>query len=382
MATDFASQALRDVILDHSKTNDVQSLQAFELRESDVGTMRAFMNMRAGLLTPEQIAAIQNVRNSVQQVDLYLYQKLAEGNGSVRVPAGEGGPEIATVTPSFFDLIQEGLDMSLVNQALRQYGSEGADAGAIVRAAFTDHLRKSLPQVFRNIYTRTNAQYVAFLEANIWALNTTPDAGTIYTTYVGDAKQVPNSDKLDILANMQIEAQQNNFNVTGRPTLIISPRAIQIFQSYQARGDNNEINIAQFAQWADVVVDNNITDNAGVAGTLYLIFPGGIGGYNRVFPWNGDPDFGPQGVQIAGDGWDLINIGGNDAAFLTNLPEIRMEVKTLSGLADTTTQNPTEDAAIIDIVRNFSFVTTHGALRSYETDADVSPIIKYELLEA
>lgn len=390
MPSDFSSQPLRDVILDLSQQTMEGGLQSFEMRESDVGTFKAFNSQTPAMLTPLQIQTINNLRSSAQTVDLYLYEKLAAGNGTGRTQKGSGSPDVATVTPEFFGIVEEGFDMSLVNNAIRQYGSEGADKSRIVGEAMMDHMRKSIPQVFRNIYTRINNQYITYLENNIWALNAIPDDGTMFTTYLANAKRVPAAERLNFFQKLQVEITQNNFAVTGRPMLIMSTSALQIINDYLARGSSNEINIAQFLNFADFFVDNNIENGTGVEATIYLIYPGGVSSFGRSFIWGNDPEAVNGAVQHGNDGWSNMAIGGNETAFLSDLPSIDLEVKTFTGFINNDDAGAMLglDEAAIDIERAFSFVGQRGALKSFENtqtgipEEGKSPIIKYEILDA
>jgi hypothetical protein len=380
MATDFVTQLLRKVIRDHSTLDMSKGQQRFTMRTSEVSTMVAFWRDRESTLTAADIAAIENLRNSSQTIDLYLYNKRAPGTGNTRVRRGTGNSEIATVAPTFFAPIEEGLDMSFVNQAIRQYGSEGADKRQIIERAYSDHLSKELPQIFRNIYTRANAQYLAFLESQKWALTGTADAGTIYTDFTNDQKNIPNADPItSIIQNMQIEAQQNNFLQLGRPLLLHSPRFTQIVNEYLARGSANEQNVVQFLNWFDALSDNAIIDLAGApddVATAYLIAAGGLAGYQRAFPWDAHPDAEGGVLRTGEDTWRRFTIGGEDTGIFTGLPQLTLELKTFSGFEDTSATY-TIDESNIDIVNNWSFVVQLGGLVAYDPDANVSPIIRY-----
>lgn len=377
--TSFATQLLRDVIRDHSTLDMNKGQQKFEMRTNEISVMNAYYGMRDKTLTPADIDFIENLRSSQQAIDLYLYNKRAPGAGATRVRKGTGSSTIATVVPTFFSPIEEGLDMSYVNSAIRQYGSEGADKKAIIAAAYNDHMMKELPQIFRNIYTRANAQFVAHLEANKWALTGTADAGTIYTTFTGDAKNVPNTVPLtEIIQNMQIEARQNNFLQLGTPKFITSPTAARIINEYLSRGQSNEINVTQFLNWFDWMMDNEIVDAVGDKATIYEIAEGGLAGYSRTFPWANHPNAVGGVVNTGEDEWSNLVIGGADTNIFTNLPPINLEVKTFRGYQDNSATVPgNPDEAKIDIAQNFSFVVEFGALRAYDVDPNVSPILKY-----
>lgn len=380
--TSFATQLLRDVIRDSSTLDMDKGQQKFEMRTNEIGVMSAYYKDRAMTLSPGDIEAIENLRSSQQALDLHLYSKRAAGAGATRVRQGTGSSTPATVTPTFFAPIQEGLDMSYVNQALRQYGSEGADKRQIIERAYTDHMNRELPQVFRNIYTRANAQFLTHLEANKWALTGTADAGTVYTTVTGDAKNIPVATPItEIIQNMQIEARQNNFLQLGAPTLLHSPTTMRIINEYLSRAGNNEVNVQQFLNWFDAIADNEIVDSVAIPAdqaTMYLIAKGGLAGYNRAFSWDAHPDAVNGVVSTGEDEWSNITIGGEDTMIFNNLPPVKLEVKTFRGFADNSATLPgTPDEGKIDIAQNFSFVAQFGGLKAFDSDANVSPILKY-----
>ena len=379
--TSFTTQLLRDVIRDHSQLDMQSGNQKFEMRTDEIAVMNAYYGMREAMLTPADVAAIENLRSSQQAIDLYLYNKRAVGVGATRKRKGTGSAVTATVTPTFFAVIEEGLDMSYVNHAIRQYGSEGADKKQIVARAYTDHMQKNLPQVFRNIYTRANAQFIAHLEANRWALTGTADAGTIYTTVTGDAKNIPVATPLtEIIQNMQIEAQQNNFLQLGTPLFLTSPTAAIILNEYLARGAANETNVIQFLAWFNHMQDNGIIDAGTDDATIYEIAAGSLAGYSRAFSWESHPDNVGGVVRKGEDEWSNLVIGGADTGIFTNLPEVKLEVKAFSGFADNSaTLDGNPDEGKIDIDQNFSFVAQFGGLQAYEADANISPILKYIL---
>lgn len=375
----FATQLLRKAIRDHSTLDMNKGQQKFEMRTNEIGVMSCYYEQRGQTLTPGDIAAIENLRTSQQALDLYLYQKRAPGTGNTRLRKGTGSADVATVVPSYFDPIEEGLDLSFVNQALRQYGSEGADKKQVIANAYNEYFMRNLPQIFRNIYTRANLQFLAHLEANKWALTGTADAGSIYTTYTGDAKNVPTGTPLtEIVQNMQIESRQNNFAQLGTPKLLHSPTAMRIINEYLARGSENSIDVKQFLNWFTASEDNEIIDATGDIATIYEIAAGGLAGYSRTFPWETHPRAEGGVVNTGEDEWSNMTIGGEDTMIFNGLPPVNLEVKTFLGYQDNSGTLPgNPDEGKIDIAENYSFVTQFGALRAYEADANISPILKH-----
>lgn len=379
MATDFSSQLLRNVILDQSFSPDDQGFQGFTLRRDDVNVLAAIFDSRSAMLTPAQIRFIENLRTSDQAIDLQVYNKKALGVGTSRVRRGSGSPDVNRVLPTFFDVIEEGIDMSLVNQAIRQYGSEGEDKKEVIRRAYTDHLAFTLKETLKNIYTRVNAQFVTWLDANIWALNTTPDAGDQYTTYLANAKQIPNTDNLQFLQKMNVEAEQNNFLQAGRPMHIASMSTKKNYQDYAANSGQQAIYVNQFVDWFDAYLSNTVLNGAGVESTIYQIYRGGVAAYNRVFDYTSHPDS-ENGVVTAGiDKWFAPIMIGQGTPIMPELPPMKIELKATCEYTDNS-GTLTIDESNIDIVNTWSFVTQWGALRSYDPVADISPIMKYELL--
>lgn len=379
MATDFSGQLLRDVILDQSFSPEDQGFQGFTLRRDDVNVMAAIFDSRSRMLTAEQIRYIENLRTSGQAIDLLVYNQMAVGAGATRVRRGSGSPDVNRVLPTFFDVVEEGIDMSLVNQAIRQYGSEGSDKKEIIRRAYTDHLAHIIPQKIRNIYTRVNTQFAAWLDANIWALSSTPDAGDQYTTIVGNAKRIPAGDALVFLQKMNVEAEQNNFLAAGRPLHIASMSTKFNYQQYAANSGDQAIYVNQFVDWFDAYLSNTVDNIATVASTIYEVYAGGVAAYNRVFDFTAHPDA-ENGMVTAGiDKWFAPIQVGAGTPVLPELPPMKLELKATCEYTDNSA-TLTIDESNIDIVNTWSLVTQWGALRAYDPDADISPIIKYELL--
>lgn len=377
--TSFASQLIRDVLQDFSKRDGRTGQQRFEMRTDEIGVMSTYYKMREDTLTQLDLAAIENLRSSQQALELFLYNKLAPSAGATRVRKGTGSSQVVSVVPTFFNLIEEGIDMSFVNHALRTFMNEGASKEEAINLAYKDHLSRTLPQKLRNIYTRANAQYIVHLDANKWVLTGTADAGTEFTTFTGDAKNIPSTTAAtEIIQRVQIEAQQNNFLQLGKPTIIASPTFMNILNEYIARGVANEQNFQQFISWFDLVIDNGIIDAAGDQATFYIIAPGGLAGYSKTFPWEAHPAAEGGKISTGEDSWSRMTIGGEDTMIFTGVPQINVEVKEFMGFQDNSATLPgNPDEGKIDIAQNLSFVVEFGALKAFESTANKSPILKY-----
>ncbi len=384
---DFATQLIRDWQRTHATLDIRKGQQRFELERTvnDIGTMNAYYRDREITLQPEDITAIEGVRTGNQAVELFLWQIRNPGAGTVRVRTGSGATDVATVTPTYFAGIEEGIDMSAVNQMLRAFRSEGADKKIVFSEAQRNYLDINLWQVFRNIYTRANVQFNALLDTDRWALTGTPDEGTIYTTVLGDEKLVPvagtsDEDFIQIFQNIQTEARQNNFLRFGRPNVIASPTTMRIINAYLARGRENAVNVDQFLDYFTPQFDNLIVDSVpnGDIATFYFVASGGLAGYSRSFPWASHMDA-VNGVVTAGeDSWSNMPIGGEDTMIFNGLPEINLEVKTRRNFADNSGVLPGAPAeATIDIASAWSFFVQFGGLRAFDNDPNVSPILKY-----
>ncbi len=381
MATDFSSQQLRKVIVD-LEADDSRHLQKFELRASDVNVLRMFYDQRDACLSGADIESIENLRSTEQTLDLNVYDNELPGAGTSRKRIGSGGSGVGVVVPSFFDEIVEEFDMSFVNQIKRQYGGESENARTAIARAYSEHMKHEMMIRIRNIYTRANEQYVAFLEAQKWALSSTPDAGTIYTTFTADTKDVPEADITgnDVIQNMSIEYTQNNFNVLGRPALVHSPKGRKVVMDYNALGPANSENVRQYLNWFDPYEDNEITDvNATDNGTAYLVAGGGVAGYQRTTKWDAHPDAVNGEVNTGEDSWFNITVGGPDSGIFSDVPPLQLEVKTFQGYSDTS-GTYVIDEANIDIIKGVVLTANFGALKSHTSNTDQSTIIKYTWL--
>ena len=361
-----------------------RSLQKFEFRTNEPNNLRLFYDLREGLLTPVQISAIENLRNSAQTLDLYLWNKIAPGTVSSRKRIGSGGASPATVVPTFFDPIVEELDVSFINNTLRQYQNEGADKAKAIRLAQENELAHLFMQKVRNIYTRADLQFYNYLETNKWTLTGTADAGTSYTTYTNDEKNVPLANKLEVLQDMGVEAEENNFMQAGMPYLMSSTKSKRLFNEYYKFGANNNENLNQFTDWfgglyfSNEVVNTAATDVA----TMYMVYSGGIAGYQNVVDWRAHKDAVDGIVTKGNDFWMNMTVGGADSGIFQNLPELQLEIKGYGGYQDNSATYTTANEANIDIIDALVMTARFGAFKAYDNNTDISPIIKYRVLGA
>ena len=384
--TNFTSQALQDLILDMGNDpNRLQSVvQAFTLRENDIQAMRLYWAQRNLFTSQENIDAIENIRSSNQTVNLNLWGRKAPGNLTQRQRSGSDAQTVFNFTPTYSAPIVEPFNVSVLNNALRQFnGNTGGSEN--VRAGAMQEFMTAMAFAIKNIYIRANQFYVNFTEANKWALGTNPDAGTIYTTYLNDAKRVPLSDSQNILQNIQIEAKQNNFtSLNTTPDMLYGATGMITINEYKKFGSGNQQNIDQFRNYFNAYEDNEVSDNANTVSTFYMIAGGGVMGYQRAFDYAAADPFndGSGESKYGEDTWSILDVGG-DTLFFNGLPPLRLELKAQTGYVDNFA-NLAIDESRIDIVRGANLVATFGAAKAPTTATDIqnvsaSPIIKYEL---
>lgn len=382
MPTSFATQLLRTAIKTHADTTLTQGLQSKELQSFEFGALKMFDEVSGdGLLTDSQIQSLQNLSEG-QSMNLNLYKRRTKGTGAQRVRKGTGSAEVATVTPTFFDVIQEGLDMSFVNQELRNYsnlGDQAAGRPSRLQAAYEDHMNKNLPQVKRAIFERINDQLLAWIVANKWDVSASVDNGSYYTTLVGDYKRIPVADAGSASANqqrwlqrLQIEARENKFGLEGLPYILHGFGVNDQIFRYAEGGANNSANIAQFLGQFRKFEEATISETS-TKGKFYLVDSRGIGMYFRSFPWFTHDRAEDGVVKVGNDEWFNMTMG-SEIDLMTQIP---VEVKTFSGYEDNYAVYGT-DPSRIDIVENFSFVVQGGALSAYYQTSQQSPILGYQ----
>lgn len=380
MATDFSAHLLQSIVNDVSETRGT-GFQNFELRRDEIGGMAAVQAASQGFLTPAQIAQLEGLRNPNQIVELHTYNQVAPGTGATRVRRGAGSPTVSLVIPSFFAVIEEGIDMSLINHSLRAYGDH-EEKQDVIRRAYEDHLNFILPEKLKNMYKRANTQFINWIEATKWDVNALADKGTIFAAGLDGAKEVPLAAHTSFFQDAQIEARQNNFLQAGRPVALASALGQRVFNKYAEYGSANERNLDQFTGWFDPYFDNEITPDAAAESAIYLISRGGIGFYNRVMDYTVHPDYNPEkGYVEAGiDRWyKPIEVGAGTLNF-PNLPNMKIEIKATVEHGDTSATYGTDEAKN-DIVSTWSLVTQFGALSAY-SNAGETPIIRYDLQKA
>lgn len=382
--TDFTTnQGLRDVLLDMSTDRMNSVLSKFTLRESDVSILRGFWAQRQLFAPPADIAAIENIRTSNQSVTVHLYGRRAPGSGTQRKRDSTTGQTVFNFTPTFFSPIVEDFQLSIVNNALRQYMNEGADKDTAIRMAVEDEFMFSLAQAIKNIYVRADLQYRDFLEANKWALNTTADAGSRFTTYTGDAKRLSASERTKFFQDLQIELEENNFHnlALGRPQIYHTTSGKSVINDYLKQGPQNNENLTQFLGYFDPYSSNQIVNATGIDASFYAVAPGGVCGYARAFDYAAADPESQGGVSKYGeDSWGMINIGGADTMFFNNLPQLNIELKTKKGYQDNFSTYSIDEARI-DITKSYVLTATFGAAKAPVQSGDDSPIIKYEIAQ-
>lgn len=382
MASTFVNN-LQAMIVDLAGRDPGKMLHMFNKRSNDPAVLRAFYASRPGLMSDSSYRAIEGIRNSGQTVNVEYYNKIAPGAGATRVRQGTGGGVTANIVPTYFTPIQEGFDTSLVANAVRQYVGNGMDPRDAIKKAYEDDLMELFAQKIRNIYTRADQQFAAYLEAQHWPLVTQADAGTQYTTYTGDAKNIPLADftNKQIIQKLEVEAMQNNFLQFGRPLVIGSATTKRIVQTYSESGVNNSTNVAQYLPFFEPYFTNEIADSTTPAhlATFFMMPFGAVGGYSRTFDYG---DLHPKGengvVNMGNDSWTTIEVGGEDSLLFSDLPRIKVEVKGYGGYADNS-GSLTIDESRTDIVENVSLVAQFGAEKAPSV-ANTSSIIKHVLL--
>lgn len=394
MAQTYAgSWALRSII------EDAQILQAtmaqnFLLRRNQVRLMGAIQETSENCLPRSVLDGIENRRNSAQQVQINLFDKKAQGTKTSRQRSGSGQSGVLTLTPSFFDLVLEEFDMSHVNESLAQFMGEKTstpeERDLKIREKYVQEFSNETMECYRNMYQRVEEQIAAFFEANKWALNTTADQGTLYTSYVADAKQIPAADaQLGAsawLQKVQTEATQNNFNQFGLPTLYHSTITEVLVKDYLAQGADNSFNFVQFINDFGYVGSNKFTDNVPtVKGTFYVTAFGALALYNYVYSFAGNPAADANGDVTRGeDTWVKPYAIGAGTTIMPDMPRMNIEMKVQHGYQDTSATYTNNDEAKIDIVQGVNLATTFGMVKAPASSGNPneSPIIKYEVLSS
>ncbi len=383
MPTDFSLQPLRDVISSLAETTMEQGLQSKEFLRDERGALMLAKEISGqGLLTATQKEQIEKLAPG-QSITLNLYKDKAAGTGTQRVRRGTGSMETATVTPSFFDQIQEGIDMSMANKFRVQYGAtESVETRERIARLHNEHLQKEVKTVFTNIYERLNAQIIAYIEANKWTLTGTDEASPFYDTVTGDALNIPAADTnasgsarpLWIQRLRQV-AEYNNFGREGTPFFLRSINTDDLFYRYQEQSQQNSFNVAQFLNGFASYKDNGITVSGSDLGTLYIIDSGSLIFYQQDNShWTNHPDAVNGRIVRGNDIWDAPVFIGNDAMF-PNFPQLQIELKSYAGYDDTYSTYGVDESRI-DYVQNWSFVVKGGMLKSYYADSNKSPILK------
>jgi hypothetical protein len=241
-----------------------------------------------------------------------------------------------------------------------------------------------------NMYERINDFVVAQIEANKWVLTGTADAGTYFTTYTGDAKNVALAQRADAIGRLKIEMRQNNFDKFGGVSMLSSTTFEDIVNTYLELGTNNASNISQFLTgntasgmtqsqaYFKSYVEESLENGAGNDAISYLIADGSMAVYQRypksVF------DIMPEAQNgIANDYWLApIKVGVGTSLF-PDLPPFTIGVKGYKGWVDNSATGDTNnvDGATNDLGFSFVFTIQPGFLAAQDlANGNISSIIK------
>ncbi len=383
MASTFPN-LVREVISEQLAAFD-DGTGLFANRDHMTGTLGLVQGMTSGNIGGIPSAApnkILDVKNSIEGQNIVVETRDNRGaaTGNTRVQTGTGGRNLNEQLWQSTGIVQMGFDMSTVNNVRRLATTEKVEnLSARAESNIRDEIAANFASIYKGILLKLNADAIGEIDNEKWALNTTADEGTEYSTYVAgqDAKQIPNTDFESFLRKLHQDAMQNKFG--PKPILLTDLGIASLIQFISAQGPGNGQNLASELDLFDHMYDGNIT--AGVAGyrsALYLIKPGSIAQTTRTFPW-------PDGKE-AGEftyGGRILDTSSPEVAAIANSEQlIDLEMIMRSSVQDTSATY-TIDPANIDCIENFSFVT-EGMMR-IDKDPDnpnTSPIIKALLANA
>lgn len=396
MPTNYAPDLspLRQIFADISDMDEATQMQAFGQRRQEMSTLMMFDNMHTvgnPLLRNNELIAISRNQEATGTQPTRLnniYAKRANGTNTALQRIGTGGTNVGVLTPQFFDGIEEGYDLSLSQQVLREVGSAGElmDPSSRAAEAIRRDRVQNMFQLFASIYERANIQLLDWVTLNAAVLSLAPDLGQIYPIVV-DHKEIPLADVVrngatipQFLGGLRSENKSNVFMGSTNPIILGSDHINYWLDGYRQWGANNLGNAAPDLQSIVPFIESRIDETPSPNGRFYNIAPNSLAFYQQApYAYAAMKDSSEMdSVKRGNDEWlDPLPIG-RGTTILPSMPPMTLNVKKYSGWADNSgTFGP--GIASNDIVENYSFHVRIGAVKAFTENANESPIIEYRV---
>lgn len=322
-----------------------QEFQKFEGRLSHYGALNAFIE-NTNMLVPK--ASLEQARSAARRpVEIPVLNAYDATLLTARA---------CTDTPDAVTSAMVPLSWTTTGFVIQEFPEEVYTGNYFSKQEHFDHqLKMGLKAAFADL----DSAAVAFLEAEKSATNASPKFGAL----VADAKQVDfekRSDFYKSIPSVMVRNDLPDMNVLD----ITTPEAQIEYLYTAAQGSANGVNTAY--QVAPVIPyrSNRVLNGAGVDETHYLTPQGSVG----MLTWNS---------VAARTG---ARVHENDRFFTMQDPlyNITWDVKLTANCTDV---SGTYGGVTAGVQKIYAFTVDYSFMRPYSSDANYTPIFKYEILE-
>lgn len=345
--SDFSPTVLQTAI---TKTAEMQgfAMKEQETRPSRYGALEAYAEGTDRLVPASTLTASKEAAAHLTSIDVFVKEGI--GLGTVRKCSGTTSGTTAEVAVNYQGFAEE------FSLSFEQHQGN--------RAKYQETFNHMFSERLRSLYNRIDTAAILELELQ---KATGGGAGSIYTTVVGEAKQVARASwdtAGDFYNNVSVEMEQNDFFGPYVNISSTSQKALQRFDA--AQGGSNSTNLA--FQQGDFVhkTSNRLTNGIGVVSTSYMVDPASIG----MLTWNNA--ISRIGKDTGTDEWTSFV---DPSGLLGNI-----ELKITRGCAD---NSGLVAGAEADYAESFVMYVDVAFLHAYNSDdPGQSYIYKYELTDA
>lgn len=341
----FTPTVLQEAIMATEKSAGL-GIASNEKRLSKYGALEAHKMGTERLVPASTLTAMKEATAQPTSIDVFVRE--SEGTATTRACSGTG-----TGTTVNLPITYAGFREEFSLSDVEHQGN---------RTKYQEAFNHMFEQKLRSLYSRIDTASVANLEAN---KATGAGAGSIYTTVVADAKQVPlaswDTDG-DFYNNVSVEMAQNDFYGPYINVASTSQIALQRFDAQQGAG--NSVNLGFQQNDFQHMTTNRLVNGVGVTSTSYMVDPSAIG----MLTWTNS--LSRRGKDIGTDQWSAFN---DPLGLLGNI-----ELKIKKGCADNSGSFAGGEA---DYTESFVMFVEVAFLAAYDSVLG-APVFKYELMNS
>lgn len=371
---DYTAVPLLEVVETVSNERNANLFEDFQHEvKGNLGTLQAFSTETNACYPIEGLDRAFAKKTDIDQpVFIDLNETVSPGTGSQSIRIGTGGPNRVDVQLVAQTRIEEGFQISRVNEASARFAS----------VSMRDRMRYTtayaLVHALKNILVRAEQQAQSYLSTNKWAGG---GLGQVFAA-AGDYKDIPAGDDRNVFWDIKDEALDNKLIANVQSPLVVvgsnhMMKMLGITESYQAQ---NEVNLGKSLLNIEPYIASEMSPPtpATERALLYTIRKGGIGMYSWAHK------FADSYYEAGNDYWDTMkmpNVAGDMFEGL-NLDLINLQIKGYKGWQDSFATYA-RDTSRIDIVEAVSIVAEFYFFHSYSPSGQARrPIVAYKKLKA